>query len=109
GVHEVADTRPRISLFISPQSAAARRDTTLGRRAHHFCHDQTGAAQSLAAQVYEVEVAGHSVGGDIHVHRRYDHAVRQLQFAAFAIAEAVWLEHGRAHVPVALPDVFKVT
>ena len=55
---------------------AAGRDPALGGDAHHLGHHQPGAAERLAAQVHQVEVAGHAVLARVHVHRRDDDPVR---------------------------------
>ena len=50
-------------LLVGPEPGAARGDPALGRDADHLGHHQPGAAERLAAQVDEVEVAGHAVDG----------------------------------------------
>ena len=61
--------------------------------ADHLGHHQPGPAERLAAQVHEVEVAGHAVARRVHVHRRDDHPVGQLQ-----AAQPERLEHRRPHL-----------
>ena len=60
-------------------AGAAGRDPSLGRDADHLGHHQSGAAERARAEVDEVEVARGPVDGGVHVHRRHDHPVGQLQ------------------------------
>jgi hypothetical protein len=48
---------------------AAGGDPPLRRDADHLRHDEAGTAERLPAEVDEVEVGGHAVDGDVHVHR----------------------------------------
>ena len=89
-VHEVDQPRER-SLVLGPVHAgAARCDATFARHANHLCHDQRRAAQRLAAQVHKVEVADEPVDCGVHVHRRDDHAVGQLEVAQLERSEHRW-------------------
>ena len=92
---EVTDALPVVALLIGPQPGASRRDASLWRDADHLGHDQAGAAERLGAQVGQVEVAGHPVYSDIHVHRGNDHAVDQLE-----LTEPERVEHRRPDLTV---------
>ena len=80
-VHEVDDRAPAGACSSRVQPGAAGRDAALRRDADHLGHHQPGAAERRAAQVDEVEVARQPVVGRVHVHRRDDDAVLQLQLA----------------------------
>ena len=60
-VHEVGDPSPARRLLVGVQPGAAGRDPPRRGDADHLGHHQPGAAERLAAQVDEVEVAGHAV------------------------------------------------
>jgi hypothetical protein len=101
GVDELGDAPPRGSLLVAPQAGAAGGDPALRRHAHHLRHHEAGAAERLAAEVDEVEVGGHALVGDVHVHRRDDDPVDQLQ-----LAEPERVEHRRPRLlPTGEPGV----
>jgi hypothetical protein len=89
-VHEVREPSPRVPLLVVPQSCAAGGDPALGRGADHLGHHQTRASERLPAQVHEVEVVGDAVLGDVHVHRRDDDPVMQLERADRERLEHRW-------------------
>ena len=87
-------TRRHAACCSSSHSPAQPgRDPALGRDADHLGHHQPGAAEGLAAEVHEVEVGGQPVDGDVHVHRRDDDPVDQVERA-----DPDRLEHRRADV-----------
>src|ERR1044071_3330391 len=78
-----------VSLGLVPETRISRRNACLRRGAGHLDVDQSGAADSAAAEVDEVPVARHAVERRILVHRRYHHAVLDHH-----VAQAERREHG---------------
>ena len=71
------------------------RDTGVGRDAGHLREDHRGAAQGAGAEVDEMEIIGHPVGGAVRRHGRDDHAVLERDAAD---------GEGREHRGTGLPD-----
>ncbi|CAB4907363.1 unannotated protein [freshwater metagenome] len=97
-VHEPGHPGPGVALLVGPQPGAAQGDPGLRGHAGHLGHHQAGAAQGLAAQVHQVELTGHALLGDVHVHGRQHDPVGQLQ-----PADPDRLEHGRGGLAVPVP------
>ena len=95
-VHEVDDPRPRLRVLVRVEAAAAGRDPALAGHADHLGHHQPGAADAARAEVHEVEITGRAVARRVHVHRRDDDAVAQLELAQLERGE-----HRRARRPAA--------
>jgi hypothetical protein len=97
-VHEVDDPRPRADVLVAVEAAATGRNAALTRHADHLGHHEPRAADAARAQVHEVEVARRAVHRAVHVHRRDDDAVVQLQ-----LAQAQRHEHRRPRRAAVLP------
>ncbi|CAB4922794.1 unannotated protein [freshwater metagenome] len=80
---EVDDALPGLLLLVVPDAGAARGDASVGRGADHLGHDKPGAAERAGAEVDQVELAGDTVDGRVHVHRRDDNPVGELEIAKF--------------------------
>ena len=80
-VDEVDDALPGVDLPLLPQARAAGRDPPVGRDAEHLGHHEPGAAERARAEVHEMEVVRVAVHGRVHVHRRDDDAILELELA----------------------------
>ena len=78
-MHKVDDALPGSDLALLPEARAARRDAPDGRHAEHLGHQEAGAAEGTRAEVHEVKVADVAVERGVHVHRRDNDAVLELQ------------------------------
>ena len=80
-VHEIDQPRERGLVLRLVHAGAPESDAAFPGDAHHLGHHQRRASERLAAQVHNVEVADQTVLGRVHVHRRDDHAIRELEVA----------------------------
>ena len=80
-MHEADDPAPRLRLLLAPETGAARCDSRFRRDAQHLAHHEPGAAERTRPQVDQVEVADVAVARRVHVHRRDDDPVLELELA----------------------------
>ncbi len=78
---EGRDPPPFTLVLVGVETGAPQRDPALRGHADHLRHHQPGAAEGLAAEMDQVEVARQAVCGDVHVHGRDDHPVAEFQRA----------------------------
>ena len=80
-VREVDDPLPRVDVLGAVHARAPGRDPPDVRDADHLGVDERRAAERARPEVDEVEVRRRPVDRRVHVHRRDDHAVGQLERA----------------------------
>ncbi len=97
-VREPGDPPPGRLVFGRVHPGAARRDPALRRNADHLGHHQRGTACRLAAEMDQVEVGRRAIAGRVHIHRRDDDPVLELQ-----VAQPDRLEHRRNDLARAQP------
>ena len=80
-VGEPDDPPPRGDVLVAVHAAASGRDPPLRRDTDHLAHHQRRTTERPGAEVHEMEVARRPVDRRVHVHRRDDHPVLEVEVA----------------------------
>ena len=90
-------------LRLVVEAGAPRRDPTLGADVGHLREQEAGAADRAGAEVHEVPVVGHAVGGRVLAHRRHRNPIDERHAAQAERREQRRRRRRDRHLDAGLP------